>query len=107
MKRLAVLLGDSAGFIDPFGSSGIYFSMAMAKHWVEMIGEQMDCQRDVWTGKNVAQWRRRFSKTKVLRRIRSSYFKVGLLERYVFCRRRTARRINHRWRLISFLIRLG
>ncbi|MHA1671196.1 MAG: NAD(P)/FAD-dependent oxidoreductase, partial [Promethearchaeota archaeon] len=29
-----VIIGDSAGFVNPFGSSGLYYSMKMAKYWV-------------------------------------------------------------------------
>jgi len=107
----AVLLGDSVGFVDPFGSSGIYFSMEMARWWTEQVAEALhrsggDAHR-AWSDADLSRWRREFRRTRVFRHIRGSYRKVGLLEWYVFKHLRTAERMNRRWRVISALMRLG
>ena len=37
----AILVGDSAGFVDANGSSGLYFGMKMAQVWVDLISESL------------------------------------------------------------------
>jgi len=106
-----VLVGDSVGFVDPFGSSGIYASMRMAQLWTEQIGHAMTRPggqgRALWSRSNLAQWRRAYHGSSVYRRIRASYLKVGALEWYVFKHLRTADRINRRWGVIARLLNLG
>ncbi|MBW1877217.1 MAG: NAD(P)/FAD-dependent oxidoreductase [Deltaproteobacteria bacterium] len=107
----AVLLGDSAGFVDPFGSSGIYYSMEMARWWTQTIAEALqqsgDDPRSAWSDHNISRWGKGFRATKVRRHIRGSYLKVGLLEWYVFKHLRTAERMNRRWWVVSALMKLG
>ncbi|MBW2455312.1 MAG: NAD(P)/FAD-dependent oxidoreductase [Deltaproteobacteria bacterium] len=107
----AVLIGDSVGFVDPFGSSGIFPSMRMAQLWTEQIAAAMSqCRggsRPLWTRRNLARWRHAYHSSAIYRRIRASYLKVGALEWYVFKHLRTAARINGRWSAIAKLLQLG
>ncbi len=110
-----VLIGDSAGFVDPFGSSGIYSSMAMATFWTELLSNEskkIAAKRkgevnptELWRPGRIAKYKKVFRRTGIYRHIRKSYARIGKFEWYVFKHLRTAERINSRWRLISFLLR--
>ena len=106
-----VLLGDSVGFVDPMGSSGIYSSMAMACLWTRAIAETMGqshrAPERLWTARNLARWRRAYYGSGIYRHVRNSYLKVGALEWYVFNHLRTADRINRRWGVVARLLKLG
>jgi flavin-dependent dehydrogenase len=107
----AVLLGDSVGFVDPFGSSGILSSMLMAQLWTDLISETMGQtnggSQGLWTSGNLARWRRAYYSSGIYRHVRLSYLKVGALEWYVFKHLRSADRINRRWGAIARLLKLG
>jgi len=111
-----VLIGDSAGFIDPFGSSGIYLGMAMANFWVNMLSEKMfeltgskstlEDNRELWSPGNVAKFKRAFKKTAEYKNIKRSYSLIGKFEWYAFKHLRTSRRINKRWKFLSWLLKI-
>lgn len=115
--RGLVLIGDSAGFIDPFGSSGICSGMAMAEFWVQALaGKIAAAHREqtpgggmegLFSDADMAWMDAAFRKTGVYRRIRSSYLLIGAFEWFVFKHLRTAERINLNWDIISFLLRLA
>ncbi len=107
----AVLLGDSVGFVDPFGSSGILSSMRMAQLWTDLIAATMGQARGrsqrLWTARNLAKWRRAYVASGCYRHVRNNYLKIGLIEWVVFKHLRSADRINHRWGAIARLLALG
>ncbi|MFZ5573536.1 MAG: NAD(P)/FAD-dependent oxidoreductase [Thermodesulfobacteriota bacterium] len=110
-----VLIGDSAGFIDPFGSSGIYSGMSMAVFWATMLAAEIQKQaegrqgphrpEEMWRPGKIRKYHKAFRKTRIFRKIHRSYFLMGQFEWYVFRHLRTQRRINNRWPLISWLLR--
>lgn len=110
-----VLLGDSAGFVDPFGSSGIYSGMAMATFWANLLagelkricggGEVRQFTPELWDDRVVAGYRKAFHRIGTYKRIRSSYSRIRKFEWYVFRHLRTSERINKRWKRISWLLR--
>jgi flavin-dependent dehydrogenase len=107
-----VLVGDSAGFVDPFGSSGIYSGMAMAKFWAELLAAEIQKNPapqagdpdTLWDAARIARYLKTFQRTGAYKRIRSSYSLIGKFEWYVFKHLRTADRINHRWGVVSWLL---
>jgi flavin-dependent dehydrogenase len=107
-----VLIGDSAGFIDPFGSSGIYSGMAMARFWVDLLAGEIavlptdggEADEGLWHPRKRAAYIKAFKKTSVYRRIKRSYGMIGKFEWYVFKHLRTADRINQRWSVITWLL---
>ena len=107
----AVLLGDSVGFVDPFGSSGILSSMRMAQLWTDLIAATMGRARGrserLWTAGNLAKWRRVYLASGVYRHVRNNYLKIAAIEWYVFKHLRSAHRINRRWGAIARLLELG
>jgi len=110
-----VLLGDSAGFIDPFGSSGIYSGMAMATFWSNLLAKELKriCGGrevvthvpEIWSPKAIAGYKKAFHHTGIFKRIRSSYARIRKFEWYVFQHLRTSDRINKRWKRISWLLK--
>jgi len=117
-KPGVVLVGDSAGFIDPSDSSGLYSSMYMAKFWVEMIGRRIkDIQKDtnensddlldIWGKDNINHYLKQWEKDPFYKHIRKRYLLVGLLEWYSFKHLRTSKKMNKRWRIISTVMKKG
>ena len=110
-----VLIGDSAGFIDPFGSSGLYSAMAMAEFWVTMISDKWQDLSGVrageqhvealWAPATVVSYKKQFKKTRIYKKIKGSYSLIGKFEWFIFKFLRTGRRINKRWKLISWLLK--
>jgi flavin-dependent dehydrogenase len=114
----AALIGDSAGFIEASGSSGLYFSMAMAKFWVETLGKKLkslfgadkeigEQNNDLWSTENIENFLAEWDENEVNKHIKKVYKLVGILEWYVFKRRRTSERINKRWKLIKWMFNKG
>jgi flavin-dependent dehydrogenase len=112
-----VLIGDSAGFIDPFGSSGLYSGMAMADFWVSVLAEKLaelageaglvEPVAGLWTDENVTAFKRGFEETSVFKQIKGSYFLIGNFEWYIFKHLRTAVRINRWWPVIQLLLKFA
>lgn len=109
-----VLAGDSAGFIDPFGSSGLYSGMAMAKFWVDQLSNRLDVLgrgnevkgpiKELWNPLNLKRFKKNFSNTDIYKHIKGSYFLIGLFEWYIFKHLRTADKINKRWKIIEWML---
>ena len=112
-----VLIGDSAGFIDPFGSSGLYSGMAMADFWVTALADNMaqltgskgpdDLVDELWSDDNIAALKQGFEETSVFKQIKGSYFLIGNFEWYIFKHLRTAARINRWWPVIKMLLKVA
>jgi len=111
-----VLIGDSAGFIDPFGSSGLYFGMAMANFWVNMLSKKMirlsgdtHIRKAIdllWSSENIIAYKKLFRKTDFSKHVRGSYSLIGKFEWYIFRHLGTSERINKRWNIISMLLKV-
>ncbi|MBU2513698.1 NAD(P)/FAD-dependent oxidoreductase [bacterium] len=109
-----VLIGDAAGFIDPFGSSGLYSGMVMASNWVFLIKEMLQSipstlapeamVEELWSENNVDFLEKRFKSSSIYKKIKASYRLIGIFEWYVFKHLRTAKKINKRWNLISWMM---
>ncbi len=113
-----VLIGDSAGFVEASGSSGLHFSMAMAKFWTTILSEKLkelfggkteiaEHNSKLWNSQNIARYKKEWENTDVYKHIKKIYSLLSKFEWYIFKRRRTSERINKRWKLISFLLRKG
>jgi len=112
-----VLIGDSAGFIDPFGSSGLYSGMAMADFWVSALADKMgelaggsesdDLTESLWADENIDAYKQGFEETSVFKQIKGSYFLIGNFEWYIFKHLRTATRINRWWPVIKLMLKVA
>jgi flavin-dependent dehydrogenase len=111
-----VLIGDSAGFIDPFGSSGLYSGMAMADFWTSLLSEKImeltgkkdsnERLGDLWSDQHISIYKEAFEHSSIYKRIKSSYSLIGKFEWYIFKHLRTSARINRWWKIISLMLKL-
>lgn len=107
-----VLIGDSAGFVNPFGSSGLYYSMEMAKIWVNIISEKISTinakstngNELLWNSDNLNEFNKRFEDSEVFKEVKNMYNLIGAFEYKIFNRLRTAERINKKWDYIASLL---
>ena len=99
-----VLIGDSAGFINPFGSSGLYYSMEMANLWVTNIAKKMKEKEDIWSAENIEDYKNVFENYDVYKEVKGLYNLIGAFEYKIFNRLRTAEKINKKWEYISNLL---
>jgi len=99
-----VLIGDSAGFVNPFGSSGLYYSMEMAKFWVKNIAMKIKDDKSVWNSENIYHYRNSFEEFQVYKDVKGLYNLIGAFEYKIFNRLRTSEKINKKWEYISSLL---
>lgn len=105
-KPGCVLIGDSAGFVESTGSSGLYFSMHAADFWVRTIGKKMKegNENDPWSKSNVKEFKKTYKQFETYKYIKKIYKLVHIFHWYVFKRRRTAERINEKFDFILKLL---
>lgn len=114
----AVLIGDSTGFVEASGSSGLHFSMAMANFWTKMLSEVLkelykgeteisEHNSNLWSSLNIAEYKQKWEKTDVYLHIKKVYSLISKFEWFIFKRCRTSERINKDWKLISSALREG
>ncbi|NHJ20772.1 MAG: NAD(P)/FAD-dependent oxidoreductase [Candidatus Lokiarchaeota archaeon] len=99
-----VLIGDSAGFVNPFGSSGLYYSMEMAKFWVKSVASKLK-DEFVWSSENIDNFKSSFEEFEVYKDVKGLYNLIGAFEYKIFNRLRTAEKINKKWDYISSLLK--
>ena len=99
-----VLIGDSAGFVNPFGSSGLYYSMEMSQFWVKNIAKKMKEKEDIWSAENIEDYKTAFENYDVYKEVKGLYNLIGAFEYKIFNRLRTAEKINKKWDYISNLL---
>jgi len=99
-----VLIGDSAGFVNPFGSSGLYYSMEMSQFWVKNIAKQMKEKEETWSAENIEDYKTAFENYDVYKEVKGLYNLIGAFEYKIFNRLRTAEKINKKWEYISTLL---
>ncbi len=100
-----VLIGDSAGFVNPFGSSGLYYSMEMADFWVKNIAKKMKNEEILWSSENIEGFKSSFENYDVYKEVKGLYNLIGAFEYKIFNRLRTAEKINKKWDYISSLLK--
>jgi len=99
-----VLIGDSAGFVNPFGSSGLYYSMEMAEFWVKSIAKKMKVEETIWSSENIEDYKTAFENYDIYKEVKGLYNLIGAFEYKIFNRLRTAEKINKKWDYISSLL---
>ena len=99
-----VVIGDSAGFVNPFGSSGLYYSMEMAKFWVNNIAGKLK-ENVIWSSENIDYFKSSFEEFEVYKDVKGLYNLIGAFEYKIFNRLRTSERINKKWDYISSLLK--
>ena len=99
-----VITGDSAGFINPFGSSGLYYSMEMAKIWVNILSTKLN-DSNLWSAENIENYSKDFMNTQVYEQVAHMYNLIGAFEYKIFNRLRTSEKINKKWDYIGNLLK--
>ncbi len=111
-----VLVGDSAGFVDANGSSGLYYGMQMAAEWIKILTPHMKQAKTsklefsktlmrMWNNGNAYGFEKEFKKTAVYKHIKSSYTLIGLSETLIFRWIKSAKGLNKIWWLFSLMIK--
>jgi electron transfer flavoprotein-quinone oxidoreductase len=100
-----VLIGDSAGFVNPFGSSGLYYSIEMADLWAKMIAKKIKEGDIIWSPDNIEEYKNSFENFEVYKDVKGLYNLIGAFEYKIFNRLRTAEKINKKWDYISSLLK--
>jgi flavin-dependent dehydrogenase len=109
-----VLIGDSAAFVNPFGSSGLVYSMEMANFWVNLLSKQLKELKGHGSEKlsinkklfeKTDEYKKKFEESKVYKQVKGYYNLIGAFEYKIFNRLRTAERINKKWDYISSLLK--
>ncbi|MDA3810878.1 MAG: NAD(P)/FAD-dependent oxidoreductase [Spirochaetaceae bacterium] len=95
-----ILLGDTIGFSEANGSSGLYFGMAQADFWVRKIA---NC---VWDKNTVKKVLKDYQKWPVYKYIKKSYKDIILAERIMFKTLGTEKSINRWWKPLMALLQL-
>ena len=105
-----VVIGDAAGFVNPFGSSGLYYSMEMAKFWVNIISNKLkdniteDYNEVLWSSDNINAFNNEFEDFSVFKEVEHMYNLIGAFEYKIFNRLRTSEKINKKWDYIMSLL---
>jgi len=109
-----VLIGDSAAFVNPFGSSGLLYAMEMANFWVNLLSSglknlAMERKNIIETNKklfeNVDEDKKKFEDFEIYKQVKKYYSLIGAFEYKIFNRLRTADKINKKWDYIAALLK--
>jgi len=110
-KPGVVLIGDSAGFVNPFGSSGLYYSMEMANFWINLIADKLNQKisdkkynQKLWSETNISQFCTLFENSEVYQQVKNMYNLIGAFEYKIFNRLRVSEKINRKWDYIVSLL---
>lgn len=109
-----VLIGDSAAFVNPFGSSGLIYSMEMANFWVNMFSEDLKnilvheeeiSELNEMLFEHTDEYKKKFENFEVYEQVKGYYNLIGAFEYKIFNRLRTAEKINKKWDYIASLLK--
>lgn len=109
-----VLIGDCAGFINPFGSSGLVYSMEMANFWVKILSKEIqkissqqkdnsEITKELFA--KIDEFKVQFENSDVFKEVKGYYNLIGAFEYKIFNRLRTAEKINKKWDYIADLLK--
>ena len=110
-----VLIGDSAGFVEASGSSGLYSSMAMADFWVRLIYKELGdlpenneelikINKSLWTKEYIDTSKKLFRQTEIFKHITKTYQLFNSFLKSIFVNMRTAENINEKWDFLATLL---
>jgi flavin-dependent dehydrogenase len=92
-----MLLGDSAGFVEASGGSGISAGMQAAKVAVEFLKSIPLAEDLPWTADRIRLLDKTFSSSHIYKHIRLVYRFTQWFQRLFYARFRTAEKINQKW----------
>ena len=101
-----IFLGDTIGFSEANGSSGLYFGMAQADFWVRLIMGQKELDKDIWSKPFLNEARDKYNKWSVYKYIKKSYKDIVLAEKIMFNYCGSDRSLNRWWKPLMALLQL-
>jgi flavin-dependent dehydrogenase len=101
-----ILLGDTIGFSEANGSSGLYFGMAQADFWVRLISEKRETEKDLWTENFVTTANNKYKKWSVYKYIKKSYKDIVLAEKIMFKLCGSDKLLNRWWKPLMALLQM-
>ena len=101
-----IFLGDTIGFSEANGSSGLYFGMAQADFWVRLIMGQKELDKDIRSKPFVNEARDKYNKWSVYKYIKKSYKDIVLAEKIMFNYCGSDRSLNRWWKPLMALLQL-
>ncbi len=101
-----IFLGDTIGFSEANGSSGLYFGMAQADFWVRLIQKERGINEGVWSGNFAATAKNSYQKWSVYKYIKKSYKDIVLAEKIMFKFCGSDRLLNRWWKPLMALLQM-
>ncbi len=99
-----IFMGDTIGFSEANGSSGLYFGMAQADFWIREILKKQQTDKDFWQSSFKKEVLKNYRKWDVYRYIKKSYKDIIMAEKMMFKVFGTEKRLNRSWKvLMTFL----
>jgi flavin-dependent dehydrogenase len=92
------LLGDSAGFVEASGGSGLVSGIKASKIVADIIDEQ---KNTAWTKSSLQDANGIFVKSKIYKHIKIVYKLVGVFMRFLFGKLKTVEKINKKWKYVE------
>lgn len=101
-----IFLGDTIGFSEANGSSGLYFGMAQADFWVRLIQKKQKTNPHVWSENFAARVRNDYQKWSVYKYIKKSYRDIVLAEKIMFKFCGSDAALNRWWKPLMALLQI-
>jgi digeranylgeranylglycerophospholipid reductase len=101
-----IFLGDTMGFSEANGSSGLYFSMAQGDFWVRRIWENSKPGTEIWSTDFIQTSLMEYRKWDVYKYIKKSYKDLVLAEKLMFKVFGTDKRLNRWWKPLMGLLQM-
>jgi len=101
-----VFLGDTIGFSEANGSSGLYFGMAQADFWVRRIFDSETYNSSFWNSRISADLIVQYRKWSVYKYIKKSYKDIVLAEKFMFKFLGTEKLMNLCWKPLMALLQI-
>ena len=101
-----ILMGDTVGFSEANGSSGLYFGMAQGDFWVRETLKARDETADFWKKDYVNSAIKRYKQWDVYKHIKKSYRDIVLAEKIMFKYLGSDKALNRMWKPMMALLQM-
>ena len=102
-----ILMGDSVGFVEASGSSGLIADMTIAKFWITLMKEKsISRSREMWSEANIRSYLDLYHKNDMYKHIAKVYKYIRKSKIFLFGKKKNAKSINRRWWLVKLAYKL-
>ncbi|MBI9104031.1 MAG: FAD-dependent oxidoreductase [Spirochaetales bacterium] len=102
-----IFMGDTIGFSEANGSSGLYFGMAQAAFWVDKLMERGGPGGNPWSEPVIPALMREYHRWDVYKYIKKSYRDIVLAEKFMFKILGSNKKLNRWWKPIMALLQMS